>query len=280
MANNNTTTANKLIQEQVANFLIEPLEAESVVLSAGPAIFNSSEPLKIPTLLSGFTPGLVGEGEVIPEGTANFGELSLMPSDRKSIKSLTRVTNELIRQADVGVSTVLQKRLVKDVANKLDTELLKGSGVEGGITGILNQKGVQTATLDAANPDSVLDIIGKARAAEVKPNRIFMSGADYLTLSKLKNADGDYILQSSAAINGTLTETLFGIPVTVTNKLEAGEGFMADMNQVAVVRDTDPTVKVDESVFFTTDEVGIRVVTRYDLGLLHPQGVIVFKAAA
>lgn len=280
MANNNTTTANALIQEQVANFLIEPLEAESVVLAASPFVFDSSGPKKIPTLPNGFTPGLVGEGELIPEDSATFGELSLMPSDRKSIKSITRVTNELIRSASMGVSQVLQQRLVKDVANKLDTELLKGTGANKGITGILNQKGVQTATLDSSNPDSILDAIGLARASEVKPNRIFMSGADYLALSKLKNNTGDYILQSTAAIDGTLTETLFGIPVTVTNKLKKGEGFMADMKEIAVVRDIDPTVKVDESIFFQSDEVAIRVTTRYDLGLLHPEGVVVFKAAA
>lgn len=278
MANNNTTHANALIQEQVSTMLVEPLEATSVVLAASPSIFNSSEPLKIPTLTDGFTPGLVGEGELIPEDDAAFGEIALMPSSRKSIKSVTRVTNELIRSAKMGVSNVLQQRLVKDVANKLDTELLKGTGADNGITGILNQPGVQTAVLDSANPDSILDAVGLARAAEVKPNRIFMSGADYLALSKLKNNTGDYILQATAAIDGTLTETLFGIPVTVTNKLAKGEGFMADMKEVAVVRDIDPTVKVDESIFFLSDEVGIRVTTRYDLGLIHPEGVIVFGA--
>jgi len=45
-----TTTGASLIAEQVSQILVQPLEAASVVLAAGPRIFDSSEPLRIPTL--------------------------------------------------------------------------------------------------------------------------------------------------------------------------------------------------------------------------------------
>lgn len=273
---NSSVTAKTLITEQVAKVLVEPLEAKSVVLEAAPKIFDSSEPLRIPTLTDGFDPAWVGENELIPEDDAAFGEIALMPTERKSIKSITRVSNELIRMAAVGVDNVLQARLVKDVANKLDTALLIGDGDDNTVTGILNQPGVQVSTLDTADPDSLLDAIALANAAEVNPNRWFISGVDYAALSKLKDADGKYLLQTMGTINGTMTKTLFGIPVTVTNKLTAGQGALVDMSEVAVVRDINPTVKILDERYAEYDQVGIRVVTRYDLGLLHPEGVVVF----
>lgn len=277
---NSSVNAKSLITEQVAKVLVEPLEAKSVVLEAGPKIFDSSEPLRIPTLTDGFDPAWVGENELIPEDDAAFGEIALMPTERKSIKSITRVSNELIRMAAVGVDNVLQARLVKDVANKLDTALLIGDGADNTVTGILNQPGVQVGTLDTADPDSLLDAIALANAAEVTPSRWFISGADYAALSKLKDADGKYLLQTMGTIDGTMTKTLFGVPVTVTNKLTAGQGALVDMSEVAVVRDINPTVKILDERYAEYDQVGIRVVTRYDLASLHPEGVVVFGTPA
>ncbi|MEX3517678.1 phage major capsid protein [Corynebacterium camporealensis] len=277
---NDTVNAKSLIQEQVSTMLVEPLEAQSVVLAAGPQIFNSSEPLRIPTLVDGFSPSIVGENELIPEDEAAFGEMKLMPSDRKSIKSLTRVSNELIRQAKQGVTSVLQTRLVKDVANSLDTMLLKGDGKDGGATGFLKQPNTQTAALDVNDTDSLLDMLALAASKEVTPNRWFLSGEDFYTLRKVKDKNGRYIMQANGGIDGGVGYRLFDVPVTVTNKLDKGEGALVDMKEVAVVRDIDPQVTVDTSRYLEYDQVAIRVATRYDLGLLHPEGVIVFGGGA
>lgn len=273
---NSTATAPELIQEQVASLLVQPLEAASVVLSAGVRVFDSSEPLRIPRLVSGFTPGFVGENQLIPEADADFGETLLMPSDRKSIKSLTRFSNELLRQSTVSLDAVLKQRLIADVSSALDTALLKGTGADATITGITEQPGVQTAVLDADNPDSFLDALAMAHAAEVTPNRWFLSGADFFALRKAKDGDGRYLVQ--ADVTAGASYSLFGIPVTVTNKLPTGEAILADTSQIAVVRDLAPSVTLLSERWAEFDQQGIRVVTRFDLGLLHPEGVVVLSA--
>lgn len=277
---NDTTSAKTLIQEQVANMLVEPLETASVVLAAGPKIFDSAEPLRIPTLVDGFTPSIVGENELIPEDEASFGEMKLMPSERKSIKSITRVSNELIRQAKNGVTNVLQARLVKDVSNALDDMLLKGDGKDGGAVGFLNQKNTQTGTLDIANTDSLIDMLALAASKEVTPNRWFLSGEDFYELRKTKDKNGRYIMQADGGIGGGVGYRLFDVPVTVTNKLNKGEGALVDMSEIAVVRDINPQVTILTERYAEYDQIGIRVATRYDLGLLHPEGVIVFGGGA
>lgn len=279
MATETTATNTALLQSQVANILVQPLEAASIVLSSGVRVFDTAGPLRIPKLTAGASVGFVAEGAAIPEADVSFGEVSLMPSTLKSLKVLIRFTNELLRQSVLGLDAVLRQRLVTDVSNALDTALLTGAGTSNTIKGLINQTGVQTGTLNTADADSLLDAVALASAANVTPNRWFISGADFIALRKLKEATGSkkYLLESD--VTSGPTYRLFGIPVTVTNKLATGKAVLADTSQIAVARDIAPTVKLLDQTFATTDEQAIRVVTRYDIGLLHPEAVIVLTAA-
>ena len=176
------------------------------------------------------------------------------------------------------MDSVLKDRLFSDVARKLDTAFLTGTGADNTVTGIINQSGVQKAVLDAAEPDSFLDALALAAAAEVTPNRWFISGTDFFSVRKIKDTSGKYILQSDLTADATYR--LFGVPVTVTNKLDAGTAVLANMAEVAVARDTNPTVKLLDQRYAEYDEQAIRVTARFDLGLLRPEGVIVLKTDA
>jgi HK97 family phage major capsid protein len=98
-------------------------------------------------------------------------------------------------------------------------------------------------------------------AAEVNPNQWFINGADFITLRKVKQASGSkkYALESDLTKDATYR--LFGIPVTVTNKLPEGTAVLADMSQVAIARDLAPSVTVLNELYARTDETGLRIVT-------------------
>lgn len=274
-----STNANSLIVDQVSTMLVEPLQAASVVLAASPTVFNSSEPLRVPTLSGDTNPSWVGENELIPDGDdLDFGEIELMPTARKSIKTIVRVSNELIRMATVGVSAVLQRRVVNDVRQALDDGLLLGDGAGDTVTGLMEQP-YETAPFDPADPDGILDALAELAGREVTPNRIFMSGADFFTIRKLKDADGRYLIQSDITA-GVTTHRLHGIPVTVTNKLQPGQAWMGDMSDVAVVRDLDAQVTILNERYAEYDQTGIRVVTRYDLGSLREESGLILGGAA
>lgn len=275
---NNTTSQNVLIKDQVQSMLVKPLEAASVMLASGATIFNSSAPLRIPRLDSSGTVGFVGEGEQIPDTyTAGFSEIPLMPTERKSLKVITRVTNELVRQASTGVTQTLQQRLVEDVRTKLDDALINGDGAGNTITGLFNQPGTQKGVLDLSDPDSLLDALALATAEEVTPNRWFLNGSDFYTLRKKKDGNGRYLIQET--LQEGVNYTLFGIPVTVSNKIPTGKGALANTREIAIVRDIDPQITILTEKYADTDEIGIRVVTRYDMGLIRPEGVVILESA-
>jgi HK97 family phage major capsid protein len=272
-----TTAANpELLQDQVASLLVQPLEAASVVLSSGPRVFDTSGVLRIPKLVSGATVGWVAESGLIPDdANVDFDEVTLLPAERKSIKTILRYTNELVRQSVIGIDAVLKARLIKDVSDALDTALLTGDGASDTITGLINQDGVTTGAFLPEDPDTLFDAIGLLNAEEVTPNRWFINGADFVTLRKVKESSGSkkYVLESDLSVDATYR--LLGVPVTITNKLPPGTAILADMSNVAVARDISPSVTVLTERYAEYDQVGLRVVTRYDLGLLHPEAVAV-----
>ena len=273
-----STAGAPLIQDQVASMLVEPLQAASVILGSGATVFNSSAPLRIPTIGAAADLAWVGENEEIPEATgATFGEIELMPTSRKSIKTIVRVSNELIRMASTGVSAVLQRRIVADVRDKLDTALLVGDGTDDTVTGLLSQSDLTAMPYDVADPDTLLDALAALAADEVTATKFIMNGADFFALRKLKDADGRGLLQADLA--GDAVYRLHGVPVIVTNKLPAGKAIAADMSAVAVVRDEDAQITLDKSRYLEFDQTAIRVTTRYDLGIIRPEAVIVLDSA-
>ena len=278
-----TATATELTQEQVAKILVKPLEAESKFLAAGPRIFDTASPLRIPKLGGPTVVTWVGENEQIPEANPDFDEVELLPSTMKSLKTLTRYSNELARQAVVALDAALKDRLVTDVAAKLDSQLFSASG--DGITtpqGMFAWAGTQTLAVGGElTLDHLHDAEALALGANVDPAamRWVMTSRELIALRKIKDADDRYIVQSDVtAANGY---TLFGHPVIVSNRVPDTTGgtptaraALVDFSKIAVARDLAPSVKVLDQTYGDYDQMAIRVVARYDAKPLNPEAVV------
>ena len=280
-----------LLHSQVANLLVQPLEQASTFLSAGPQIFDTADQLRIPRIASGVSAGFVGEGVQITDGDVSFDEIVLLPSTLKSLKVLVRFSNEMARQSVVALEATLRTRLVSDVGNALDAALWDGAGTSNTIKGILRQTGVATGTLDLTDADSLIDGLATAQANKVMPTHWVMTSGTFATLRKLKIAnpgatsDQDfrqYLFDPSTIQNGTAFQ-VFGLPVIVTDNIPAvstkNRVALVDFGKVAVARDVDAEVKILDQTFGDYDSIGIRVVTRYDVGLLQPEAVTLLTEA-
>lgn len=279
-----TITAPELTAEQVQRILVQPLEAASVFLAAGPRVFDTNgSQVRIPTLAGMTDPSWHGENELINEVEADFGELVLLPSTMKSVKSLTRFSNELARQSVVALDAALRDRMVLDVAAKIDTQLMSASG--DGITtprGIFAYTGTQTLAVGGAlTLDHLHDAEGLVLAANVDPSRVrwVMTSRDFVKLRKVKDTTGRYLIQPDATEAGAYR--LLGHAVTVTNRIPdttatpaTGRAALVDFSQIAVARDLAPSVKILDQTFGDFDQQAIRVVARYDAAPLNPQAIV------
>lgn len=272
-------TTQELTREQVQNLLIKPLEDTSVFLSAGPRIFDTNgSPVRIPKLGGATSPAWHGENEQITDVDMDFDEVTLLPSTIKSVKTLTRFSNELARQSIVSLDATIKDRLVKDVADKLDAAFLTGTGGTPAGTepvGILNYAGVQE--LDAAlSLDTLIDAWGLLLSANAntKAAKFLMHPSDFVALRKVKQGTGSnqYVLTPDPTQDGVFR--LFGSQVIITARIPAGKSVLADFSQIAVARDQAPTVKILDQTFGDYDQQAIRVTARYDAAPLNPEAIV------
>ena len=277
-----TATATELTQAQVRTILTNPLETASTFLASGPTVIDTPGPLRMPFSPAGTDPGELewtGENELIPEVDHEFGELQLLPSTMKSIKVLTRFSNELARQSFVSLDAALQARLVADVAAKVDAQLYSDSG--DGVTtprGMFAWEGTQDVAVGGAlELDAILDGQSLALSANVDPARLrlFLRPSDYMALRALKDGDQRYMLQPDAAQGAT--PTVLGLPVTVSPRIPEGRAALVDMAHVVVARDVMPSVKLLDQTFGEYDQQAIRVVTRFDAAPTAPDAVVTFS---
>ncbi len=286
-----TLTATELTAEQVQRVLVQPLEAASVFLAAGPRVFDTNgSQVRVPKMGGPITdPGWTGENEQIPERDVSFDEVVLLPSTMKSVKVLTRYSNELARQSVIALDAALRARLVGDVAAKLDTQFMSASG--DGITtpkGLFAYAGTQTLAVDGPlSLDHLHDAEGLVLAANVDPARVrwVMTSREFVGLRKVKDTSGKYLIQPDPTEGGAYR--LLGHGVTVTNRIPdvpattgtgatpaTGRAALIDFSQLAVARDLAPSVKILDQTFGEWDQQAIRVVARYDAAPLNAEAVV------
>lgn len=281
-----TTTASELTAEQVQAILVRPLEDASQFLAAGPRIFDTNgSPVRIPKLGATDDADWYGENEQITDVDQEFDEITLLPSTMKSVKTLTRYSNELARQTVVALDAALRERLVRTVADKLDHAFINGDGGSPAGTeplGILHYDDVQELTIGAAvDLDDLHDAWGLALAADVNMAalRWWMRPEVFTGLRKLKDQDDRYQLQPDPTADGVFR--LLGAPVTVTARIpddtNESDIVLADFSQIAVARDQAPTVKILDQTFGDYDQMAIRVTARYDAAPLNPEAVVILR---
>lgn len=281
-----TVNSPELTREQVVAILTQPLEQRSIFLSAGPHVFDTDgSPVRVPrapVMVDPVTdlpalPDWIGENELITERDADLDELMLLPSTMKSVKTLTRYSNELARQSIVSLDSALRSRLVTDVAAKIDGQLLSAGG-DGVNTprGLFAYQGVQNVpTVGDLGLDAILAAQALALGANVDPARLVLliRPDDYMTLRGLKDGDGRYMLTPDAQTGGTIVPIL-GAKVLVSSRIPEGNAALVDMSQIAVARDMAPSVKVLTERYADYDQQAIRVVARYDAAPLNPEAVV------
>lgn len=271
-----TANATELTQEQVAKILVQPLAATSVFLAAGAKVFDTAGPLRIPKAGGPVDPDWTGENELITEKDVAFDEIQLLPSTMKSLKVITRYSNELARQSVVNLDQAIKDRLVNGVADKLDAQLLSATG--DGIStpkGLFAYDGIQSLPVKSAlTLDDLITAWGMALAENVNMSslRWVMRPRDFVALRKVKDTTNNYILNADPSADAVFR--LFGAPVSVSNRIPEGSAGLVDFSQIAVARDLAPSVKILTERYADYDQQAIRVVARYDAAPLNPKAVV------
>jgi HK97 family phage major capsid protein len=255
-----------------------PLQEKSTFLSLpGVQIIDTAAPLRIP-IAAATSPAaaFTAPGVVIAEQAVALTEKVLLPTERVGLKSLTPVSNELVRMAALNIDAVLTQRIVEDQAIVLDAALWNGAGTSNSIKGILQASGISTsASADLlTDPDVLIDALAAMAEEHVSPSVLVMRPTTFAALRKIKVSDTDsrYVFDPSAAFAAG-TQQLFGISVVTTTAVPASAVAILDTSRIYVGRDIDSSVVVLTESYGTSDSIAIRCVSRYDVIVTAPAAV-------
>jgi len=280
-----TAAGGALVPDHVLPLLIEPLMSRSVVLEAGPQRFDAQgAPVRVPRIDTlPLADPWRAENVEIAETDPVYDELTLLPTSLKSLKVIHRISNELARNAEGDVASLVSDALVRRIAVELDKAFLVGDGAANTITGLRAQTGAQVvAAVGAPTIDDLYDAEQLLMAANADPASAvwFMAPRSLTSLRKVKDTAGQYLMQPSPTEQGRMT--LLGHPVYVSTQIPTNEGagtnessiILADMAQVAVAVDQDVTLTLLNERYGEFDQIGLRVTARFDIGALNPEAVV------
>lgn len=272
------------INAELSKSLVGPLQERSTFLSLpGLTIIDTSAPLRVPVAASTApSAAFVAPGVQIGDSSVAVTELPLLPTERTSLKTLTKVSNELVRQAALSIESVLTQRIVEDQALVADAALWNGVGSANSIKGILKVTGITTSVASTllTDPDVLIDALAAMAEQFVTPSVLVMRPTTLAALRKIKTSTTDkrYVFDPSNAFAAT-GQSLFGISVVTTTNVPVNAVAAVDTSRVIVARDLDGSVTPLTETFGDYDTIALRAVSRFDVVLTTPKAVSLITTA-
>jgi HK97 family phage major capsid protein len=224
LAEGTDTAGGYLVPPEYATDLIELLQARAVVRRAGASVIPmGSDTLYLPKLTGGATAYWLGENSQITASDQTFGQVALAA---KKLAALTKISNDLIRDANPAVEPIVRDNLVRTLRLEEDIQYLRGDGSSNNPTGIRNltSEGVTVTELGTGNGatpdfDDLADAVYRLDAADAP-----QAGRGWIvhprtvnTLRKIKDSNNQYLWADPAAPGDP--PTVWGYPVYTTTQI-------------------------------------------------------------
>lgn len=215
----------------------------------------------------------VAEGALKPQSELQFEDAT---ASVRTIAHWMRASVQVL--ADVpALRSIIDQRLRYGLSYVEEAQLLNGSGTGQNITGLVTAATAYAAPggLTATSQVDILRLmILQAALAEYPPNGIVMNPIDWAAIEMQKDGDGRYLIGNP---QGTLSPTLWGLPVVATQSMGVDKALVGAFNLAAQIFDRqDATVEVstEDGDNFIRNKVTIRAEERLALAIYRPQAII------
>ena len=196
--------------------------------------------------------------------------------------ALTKVSKSLINNNVFDIVNFVINQMAENIAKWIENECLNGTSDK--IDGIAKASQVVTAAAATAiTGDELIDLQEQVPDAYQTSCIWIMNKATRSAIRKLKNADGDYLLQKDATARWGYK--LFGADVYCSdnmNKMAAGKTAVVygDMSGLAVKVSEDINIEVLRDKYATQHAVGVVGWLEMDAKIENQQKIAVLKMAA
>lgn len=223
----------------------------------------------------------IGEGEFQTKNQSNITyEVIVKPVS--TIAHWMPASRQVLSDAP-QLQNLINNRLTYGLDLESDRQLLLGDGTGQNMTGLMVDAGIndvgQIASGTTADelPGAMIDHIRSA-ITELQKNEYYnvnglvLNPVDWEKLETAKATDGHYLMVSMPT--GRATESVWRVPVVVTNAMTVSNFLLGDFNMGAVVYDRESvSVRVSESHanYFIQNAVAILAEERYTMGIPLPR---------
>jgi len=180
------------------------------------------------------------EGAAKPEATL---ALTQRTAPIRKIAVYIPVTDEQLDDVP-GMQEYIETRLSFMVAQRLDSQILVGTGIAPNLLGVLSTVGIQTQAKGAdPTPDAIYKAMTKIEVTgQAMPSAVVLHPNDWQEIRLLRTTDGIYIWGSPSEAG---PERIWGLPVVKAQGLTEGTGVVGDwVNFSLLVERKAMTVKV------------------------------------
>lgn len=211
------------------------------------------------------------EGGLYPEAALQYVEVN---QPVRKIAVFLPVTDEQLSDVE-GMKDRINNRLLLMLRQRLDSQIIAGTGVAPNLEGILNTPGIlaQAKGTDP-NVDAVYKGLTQLRAVGfVEPNAILMHPMDWQNVRLLRTADGMYIFGFPGE-NGP--DRLWGLPVVSSTYVTQGTalpGDYAGYTELAYKAGIEFEVSNSHADFFQRGQLAIRAQLRCAFVILRPSAL-------
>ena len=218
--------------------------------------------------------GTTGNAAVVQPGDKKPQTTLALKKEEKRLQVIATVSDPIdkyVLQDTANLDTYVGTRLTDKVMDTLETEVITGDGQEGHLTGLASITGIQEQAWDATMLDTIAAAVNKLETIGVTAQTIAMSPADWLTLQRQKNNNGDYYMSN---VLDAVTRKAWGVTIATVAGLDAGTAYV--IGQDALTLSTDGQIDVEWNPYssFDTNQTIARVEGRWQLDCYSPQRVV------
>ena len=227
---------------------------------------------------------VVAEAGNKPESTFNFEKYNV---NIETVAHWTKISEQLAADAP-AVQAFINTRMQYGLQNKIDQQLVTGSGTSGELAGFLKSGNYHdySSAITIDTGDTLIDFAAKIQAAiesnNYAPQYLLLNPMDWTKLTLLKDTQKRYLLGGP----GSATQkTLWGIPVITTSSIPTidtsttpdtpAKYLMADFSLGAAILDRQElVVDIDRTQDdFIKNLLTIRVERRLALAILDKKAI-------
>ena len=227
---------------------------------------------------------VVAEGGSKPESTFEFEKYNV---NIETVAHWTKISEQLAADAP-AVQAFINTRMQYGLQNKIDQQLVTGSGTSGELAGFLKSGNYHdySSAITIDTGDTLIDFAAKIQAAiesnNYAPQYLLLNPMDWTKLTLLKDTQKRYLLGGPGSAS---QKTLWGIPVITTSSIPTidtsttpdtpAKYLMADFSLGAAILDRQElVVDIDRTQDdFIKNLLTIRVERRLALAILDNKAI-------